>query len=102
MKGYEEIRRILTEDFGFVDLAAYKRWIADVRPNIALTVDLLQKLSPDSVDCRAFWKVCDDLFGHDPICNVASPPKVGTLPGQRGGGQVNPRPACRGSGSAAA
>ncbi len=80
MKGYEEIRRILTEDFGFVDLAAYKRWIADVRPNIALTVDLLQKLSPDSVDCRAFWKVCDDLFGHDPICNVASPPKVGTLP----------------------
>ena len=45
MKGYEEIRRILTEDFGFVDLAAYKRWIADVRPNIALTVDLLQKLT---------------------------------------------------------
>lgn len=39
-----------------------------------------QKLSPDVVNCRDFWKVCDDLFGSDPVCNIAVAPEVGRLP----------------------
>ena len=80
MKGYQEIRRILVEDLGFHDLAAYKRWISEVRPTIQPTPESIAQLSPDVVDCRAFWKVCEDLFGSDPVCNVALPPEVGKLP----------------------
>jgi len=28
-------------------------------------------LSPDNVDCGAFWAVCIELFGIDPICNIS-------------------------------
>lgn len=80
MKKYDEIKRILTEDFGFVDLDAYKKWVANVRPTLSLTPDLIQRLSPDDVDCRDFWKVCDELFGYDPVCNVVCQPAVGSLP----------------------
>jgi hypothetical protein len=27
MKTYDEIKRVLTEEFGFVDLAAYRKWV---------------------------------------------------------------------------
>jgi hypothetical protein len=80
MKGYREIKRILVEELGFRDLAAYKKWIAEVRPTTHPTPEGIAKLSPDAVDCRAFWKVCDDLFGIDPVCNLAIAPEVGRLP----------------------
>ena len=80
MKTYAEIKRILIQEFGFVDLAAYKQWVENVRPTVAPTFDLIQKLSPDHVDCRDFWKVCDELFGYDPVSNVVCAPSVGNLP----------------------
>jgi hypothetical protein len=80
MKGYREIRRILVDDFGFRDLAAYEKWIAEVLPTTRPTPEGVAKLSPDVVDCRAFWKVCDELFGIDPVCNVAITPEIGRLP----------------------
>ncbi len=80
MKGYREIKRILVDDLGFRDLAAYQRWISDVRPTTHPSTEGIARLSPDVVDCRAFWKVCDDLFGTDPVCNVAIAPEVGRLP----------------------
>lgn len=79
-KSYEEIRDILVEEFGFRDLAAYKKWVVDVRPTIRPTDELVDKLSPDAVDCRAFWKACDDLFGTDPVFNETVAPEVGRLP----------------------
>ena len=80
MKGYREIRRVMVEELGFCDLAAYQRWVTDVRPHVQPTPEAIARLSPDAVDCRAFWKVCDELFGSDPVCNVAVAPEVGRLP----------------------
>jgi hypothetical protein len=80
MKGYREIKRILVDELGFCDLAAYKRWLIAERPCVHPTPEAIARLSPDVVDCRAFWKVCDDLFGVDPVCNVALAPEVGRLP----------------------
>jgi hypothetical protein len=80
MKGYREIKRIVSEELGFCDLAAYQRWATEVRPTTQPTPEAIARLSPDVVDCRAFWKVCDDLFGSDPVCNVALAPEVGRLP----------------------
>jgi hypothetical protein len=80
MKGYREIKRVIVEEFGFRDLEAYRKWITDVRPTVRPTPEAVAKLSPDVVDCRAFWKVCDELFGIDPICNVVVSPEVGRVP----------------------
>ncbi len=76
MRGYEEIRRILTEELGFVDLAAYRRWIEAERPRTRPTREHIERLSPDHVDCRAFWRACDELYGIDPVCNIAVGPGV--------------------------
>jgi len=78
--GDDEIRRILVEDFGFTDLEAYGRWIRDVRPGLSPTPALVERLSPDRIDCRAFWRVCDSLFGIDPVHNVMVAPEIGELP----------------------
>jgi hypothetical protein len=80
MKTYEDIRRILVDELGFRDLDAYRKWIVDVRPTVRPTADDIARLSPDAIDCRAFWRVCDELFGTDPVCNVALPPEVGRFP----------------------
>jgi hypothetical protein len=80
MKTYDEIKRILVTELGFCDLAAYAKWVAEVRPTLRLTREAILRLSPDDVDCRDFWRVCDDLFGTDPVCNLAIAPEVGKLP----------------------
>ncbi len=80
MKHAAEIRKILTQDLGLRDLAAYKKWIVEVRPTIKPTPERIELLSPDNVDCTDFWKVCDELFGHDPVCNLVVEPQVGRLP----------------------
>ena len=80
MKAYHEIKRILVTELGFHDLAAYTKWVAEVRPTLRPTPEAVLRLSPDEVDCRDFWRVCDNLFGTDPVCNLAVPPEVGKLP----------------------
>jgi hypothetical protein len=80
MKDYDAIKRTLVDEFGFGDLPAYKRWLADGRAKTRPTPERVAALSPDVVDCRAFWRVCDELFGVDPVCNLAVPPEVGKLP----------------------
>src|SRR6516165_9649700 len=78
--GEVELRRILVEDFGFGNLEAYQRWVRDVRPRLSPTPELVDKLSPDRIDCQAFWRVCEELFGIDPVHNVVIAPEVGKLP----------------------
>lgn len=78
--GYADIRRILVDEFGFTGLDAYARWIREVRPGLLPTPELVRKLSPDRIDCRAFWRACDELFGIDPVHNVMIAPEVGQLP----------------------
>jgi hypothetical protein len=80
MKTYDEIKRVLVDDLGFRDLEAYAKWIKEVRPTLSLTPSRLEKLSPDVVDCRDFWRVCEDLFGSDPVGNAVISPEVGRLP----------------------
>jgi hypothetical protein len=80
MKKYDEIRRTLVEDFGFTDLDAYRRWVDKDRPKFVLDSQAIERLSPDNVDCRDFWRVCDELFALDPVCNVAVTPVQGRLP----------------------
>jgi hypothetical protein len=79
MKKYQEIKRNLVDDLGFATLADYKKWIDEVRPGVTPTPERIAKLSPDGLDCRDFWRVCEELYGMDPVCNVAVAPKVGTL-----------------------
>ncbi len=62
MKQYQEIRRILVEDFGFSDLAAYRQWVESKRSALVPSSEMIARLSPDVVDCRDFWRVCDELF----------------------------------------
>jgi hypothetical protein len=76
MRKYEEIRRILTDELGFRDLASYRRWIEEERPRSRPTKERIERLSPDHVDCRDFWSACDELFGVDPVCNVAVGPGI--------------------------
>lgn len=80
MKTYDEIKHVIVDELGFRDLGAYTSWIKNVRPTIAPTPSRIDALSPDVVDCRDFWKVCDELFGGDPVCNVALAPEIGRLP----------------------
>ena len=81
VKAYAEIRRTIAEDLGFTDLATYKTWVDTVRPKIkVITKEMIDRLSPDDVNCRDFWRVCDELFGVDPVCNVVKPPEVGNMP----------------------
>jgi hypothetical protein len=80
MKQYPEIRRTLIEDFGFTDLDAYRRWIDRDRPKLVPNTKLIERLSPDLVDCRDFWRACDELFGLDPVSNLAVNPSIGRLP----------------------
>jgi hypothetical protein len=80
MKTAIEIRRILVDELGFADLPAYTRWIAEERPTSRPTPERVELLSPDVVDNRAFWRVCEELFGADPVCNVAVAPTMGKLP----------------------
>ncbi len=80
MKQYQEIRTILTQEFGFENLDNYKKWVTEVRPTVVPTPELVSRLSPDTVDCGDFWKVCEELFGDDPVCNVTLQPQVGSLP----------------------
>lgn len=80
MKARDEIRRILTEELGFTDLVAYKKWIEEERPKVRPTKKRVERLSPDGIDNRAFWRVCEELFGADPVCNLAVAPAVGKLP----------------------
>jgi hypothetical protein len=80
MKTTAEIRRVLTKELGFHNLQDYKKWIEEVRPTIALTPEVIDRLSPDAVDCRDFWKVCDEIFGTDPVYNGSIQPTVGVVP----------------------
>jgi SAM-dependent methyltransferase len=80
MKTAAEIREILVDGLGFVDLAAYKQWIEEQRPATRPSTERIERLSPDAIDNRAFWRVCEELFGPDPVCNLAVEPAVGALP----------------------
>jgi hypothetical protein len=80
MKTAEDIKRILTEELGFASLDAYKKWIKDERLKTRPTPERIARLSPDVIDNRAFWRVCEELFGADPVCNVAVDPALGTMP----------------------
>jgi len=83
VKRYAEIKRIITEDLGFTDLATYKKWFESDRETVrVVTKEMIDRLSPDEVNCRDFWRVCDDLFGVDPVCNIVKPPSVGNMPYQ--------------------
>jgi hypothetical protein len=84
MKTRDEIRRILTEELDFTSLDAYRKWIAEVRPSVRPTPERVALLSPDGIDCRAFWRVCEELFGQDPVVNVATAPRGGALPSTGG------------------
>lgn len=82
LKNRSQIRSILIDELGFRDLESYQRWAREVRPTMSVTSKHVERLSPDAIDCRAFWQVCGELFGTDPICNVALQPTVGSLPYQ--------------------
>jgi hypothetical protein len=68
--GYDEIKDIIVNRFGFKTLDDYKRFLEnpDRKPP---TKEEIELLSPDRVNSVDFWKVCDDLFGTDPVCNVS-------------------------------
>jgi hypothetical protein len=78
--GYAEIKRVLVDDLGFRDLDAYKKWAKETRPTYVPTREALDRLAPEHVDCRDFWRVSEELFGMDGVCNLVVSPAVGVLP----------------------
>lgn len=72
MKQYDEIKEIITQKYGFTSIEKYKEWLKDWREKGGTaTQEEADLLSPDNIDCYDFWRVCNDLFGSDPICNAA-------------------------------
>jgi len=80
MKKRDQIKRILVDQLGFKNLEAYRKWIDEVMPSLRPDKERIALLSPDIVDCRDFWSVCDELFGTDPVCNTAVGPSIGSFP----------------------
>jgi len=72
MKLYDEIKDIITNHYGLKTLEDYKEWLAKWRAaGGTATPEEVELLSPDNINCRDFWRVCEDVFGTDPICNAA-------------------------------
>lgn len=72
MKNYDQICEIITQRYGLTDLEKYKAWLAAWRAKGGTaTQEEADLLSPDNINCRDFWRVCEDVFGADPICNAA-------------------------------
>jgi hypothetical protein len=71
MKKYNEIKQIITEHFKITSLEEYSKWLARWRSKEWIpTSEDKELLSPDVVDCHDFWKVVEDLFGDDCVCNA--------------------------------
>jgi hypothetical protein len=71
MKNKEEIKKVITEHFGITSGKAYQEWLVKWRENGGKASDEdLEILSPDNIDCRAFWEVCEEMFGVDGVCNT--------------------------------
>lgn len=73
MLKYDEIKKIITEEYGFDSVEKYRAFLSD--PDIKKRIDFctperIARLSPDVVDCIDFWKVTDDVFGEDTVCNT--------------------------------
>lgn len=76
---YSEIKDIITNKYGYKNLDDWKK---ECENRFSLykkegrykpTQEEIDLLSPDNVDCGAFWRVCTELFGIDPICNITQP-----------------------------
>lgn len=73
MKTYEEIKDIIVNKLGLKDMDAYIKWVAefdnhDHTKRRLITPEDIELLSPDNVDCNAFWQVADEIFGIDAVC----------------------------------
>lgn len=74
MLQYDEIKDIITNTYGYKTLEDWKKYLETIRDTSSVTPptqEMVDLLSPDNVDCGAFWKICTDLFGIDPVCNIA-------------------------------
>lgn len=77
MKNYDEIKEIITKKFGITSLDAYSEFLRKWRAKEWIpTQEDLEILSPDDINCRDFWKLTQDLFGMDSVCNIADGNKV--------------------------
>lgn len=71
MLQYNEIKDIITNKYGYKTLDDWKKHVESItQTTTPPTQEMVDLLSPDNVDCGAFWKVCTDLFGIDPVCNI--------------------------------
>lgn len=76
MLQYNEIKDIITNKYGYKTLDDWKKHYLEsitqtTTPRTPPTQEEIDLLSPDNVDCGAFWAVCTELFGIDPVCNIS-------------------------------
>lgn len=75
MLQYNEIKDIITNKYGYKTLDDWKKHVESITqtttPRTPPTQEEIDLLSPDNVDCGAFWAVCTELFGIDPVCNIS-------------------------------
>lgn len=72
MKTYEEIKTEIAK-LGIKDMPTYKAYIDEYHRDIdpkKHTPDEVEALSPDNVDNAAFWRLSEEIFGTDPVCNA--------------------------------
>lgn len=70
--GYNDIKDIIVSRYGFHNLETYRNYLENpLYGKSPPTQEEIDLLSPDNINCRDFWLVCDNLFGTDPVCNVS-------------------------------
>lgn len=76
MLDYTQIKDVIVNKLGITDLKAYKKWAEQYFNGKKITLSDVELLSPENIDNTAFWRIAEELFGIDGVCNTMH----GTLP----------------------
>lgn len=68
MKQYDEIKDIILNRLGLTNLDVYNAWVQK-KYETNLSQEEIDLLSPDNIDNNAFWRVAEEIFKTNPVCN---------------------------------
>lgn len=73
MKTYNEIKDIILNKYKIFDLQSYGEY-RKIKgdKNYFISQEEIDELSPDNINNKDFWKIAEELFGVDPVCNMDS------------------------------
>lgn len=69
-RGYNYIRNVIVNDYKISNLNDYSNYLKNRYTNsIVPTEKEIDTLHPDKIDCFSFWRLAEQMFGFDPVCN---------------------------------